>query len=71
MRFWNTDNGNISYQYSINHLVDLNDINTSSLDALNEGVILKSIKAKAKDKTVILVSHRESTMRIADSVLEF
>ena len=166
MRFWNTDNGNISYQDSINHMVDANEINTSSLranqsfveqdtwiandtiennirlskpdasmkeieaaadnasildfikglpngfdtiigpgnttlssgekqriglaraflhngsmlildeptsslDALNEGVILKSIKAKAKDKTIILVSHRESTMKIADTVLEF
>ncbi|MBR1622309.1 MAG: ABC transporter ATP-binding protein, partial [Pseudobutyrivibrio sp.] len=166
MRFWNTDNGNISYQDSINHMVDVNEINTSSLranqsfveqdtwiandtiennirlskpdasmkeieaaadnasildfikglpngfdtiigpgnttlssgekqriglaraflhngsmlildeptsslDALNEGVILKSIKAKAKDKTIILVSHRESTMKIADTVLEF
>lgn len=41
---------------------------TSNLDSLNEGVILKSIRDEAKDKTVILVSHRESTMAIADEV---
>jgi len=41
---------------------------TSNLDSLNEAVILKSLKEEAKDKTVVLVSHRESTMRIADKV---
>lgn len=44
---------------------------TSSLDALNEGIILRSLKAQAKDKTIVLVSHRKSTMRIADSVIDF
>lgn len=39
---------------------------TSNLDSLNEAVILKSLKEEPKDKTVMLVSHRESTMRIAD-----
>ncbi len=39
---------------------------TSNLDSLNEAVILKSLKEEAKEKTVLLVSHRESTMRIAD-----
>ena len=39
---------------------------TSNLDSLNEAVILKSIAKERKDKTVVLVSHRESTMRIAD-----
>lgn len=42
---------------------------TSNLDSLNEAVILKSLKEEAKEKTVMLVSHRESTTRIADSVL--
>lgn len=40
---------------------------TSNLDSLNESVILKSLKEE-KEKTVVLVSHRPSTMRIADTV---
>ena len=39
---------------------------TSNLDSLNEAIILKSLKESAQNKTVILVSHRPSTMRIAD-----
>ena len=39
---------------------------TSNLDSLNEAVILKSLKEEGQDKTVMLVSHRQSTMRIAD-----
>ena len=42
---------------------------TSSLDSLNEAVILKALKESAKDKTVLLVSHRPSTMCIADRTL--
>lgn len=42
---------------------------TSNLDVLNEAVILKSLKEQI-DKTIILVSHRESTMKIADEVIE-
>lgn len=42
---------------------------TSNLDSLNEAVILKSLKEEAEEKTVLLVSHRESTMRIADEIL--
>lgn len=41
---------------------------TSNLDSLNEAVILKSINEECENKTVVLVSHRESTMRIADNV---
>lgn len=41
---------------------------TSNLDSLNEAVILKSLKETADGKTILLVSHRESTMRIADKV---
>ncbi|HIW22245.1 MAG TPA: ABC transporter ATP-binding protein/permease [Candidatus Dorea intestinavium] len=41
---------------------------SSNLDSLNEGIILKSIKEETKDKTVVLVSHRESTMNIADEI---
>jgi ATP-binding cassette subfamily C protein len=39
---------------------------TSNLDSLNEAIILKSIKEETANKSVVLVSHRESTMRIAD-----
>lgn len=41
---------------------------TSNLDSLNEAVILKSLQEEREGKTVILVSHRKSTMRIADRV---
>ena len=41
---------------------------TSNLDSLNEAVILKSLKEEREDKTVVLVSHRQSTMRIVDKV---
>ena len=41
---------------------------TSNLDSLNEAVILKSLYEQKKDKTVVLVSHRQSTMKIADTV---
>lgn len=43
---------------------------TSNLDSLNEGVILKSLKESCDRKTVILVSHRKSTMNLADVVYE-
>ena len=43
---------------------------TSNLDSLNEGIILKSLKESAKKKTVALVSHRVSTMNVADVVYE-
>lgn len=39
---------------------------TSNLDSLNEAVILRSLKEESAGKTVVLVSHRASTMRIAD-----
>lgn len=41
---------------------------TSNLDSLNEAVILKSLAEQSEDKTIVLVSHRESTMRICDKV---
>lgn len=41
---------------------------TSNLDSLNEAVILKSVKDNSKDRTVVLVSHRLSTLNIADKV---
>ncbi|MCC8107160.1 MAG: ABC transporter ATP-binding protein/permease [Clostridiales bacterium] len=39
---------------------------TSNLDSLNEAVILRSLKEEQEGKTIVLVSHRQSTMRIAD-----
>lgn len=41
---------------------------TSNLDSLNESVILKSLGEEREDRTVVLVSHRQSTMRVADEV---
>lgn len=41
---------------------------TSNLDSLNEGVILKALHEECRDKSVVLVSHRKSTMGIADIV---
>lgn len=41
---------------------------TSNLDSLNEAVILRSLAGERGKKTVVLVSHRPSTMRIADKV---
>ena len=46
------------------------DETTSNLDSLNEGIILKSLKESALKKTVVLVSHRVSTMNVADVVYE-
>ncbi len=43
---------------------------TSNLDSLNEAIILKSIDEEKKDKTVVLVSHRKSTMKICDDIYE-
>lgn len=42
---------------------------TSNLDSLNEGAILKSIYEERKDKTVVFVSHRESTLAHCDRVI--
>lgn len=41
---------------------------TSNLDSLNEALILKALHRQHEDKTVVLVSHRNSTMQIADQV---
>ena len=41
---------------------------TSNLDSLNEAVILRSLREEKENKTVVLVSHRRSTMRIADKI---
>jgi ABC-type bacteriocin/lantibiotic exporter with double-glycine peptidase domain len=47
--------------------VILMDEPTSNLDSLNEGIILKSLADSCKNKTIIIVSHRDSTMNIVDN----
>ena len=42
---------------------------TSNIDSLNEGIILKSLADEKAGKTIILVSHRKSTMGIADRIM--
>ena len=41
---------------------------TSNVDSINEGIILKALREQKRDKGMILVSHRESTMAAADRV---
>ncbi|WP_330683222.1 amino acid ABC transporter ATP-binding/permease protein [Peptacetobacter sp.] len=43
---------------------------TSNLDSLNEGAILKVLNEERSKKTIIIVSHRQSTMKIADRVIK-
>lgn len=39
---------------------------TSNVDCINEGIILKALKELKKEKSIIIVSHRLSTIKIAD-----
>ena len=41
---------------------------TSNVDSINEGIILKSLAMQKGNKSIILVSHRESTMALADRI---
>lgn len=41
---------------------------TSNVDSINEGMILRSLAEQKSKKSIILVSHRESTMALADRV---
>jgi ATP-binding cassette subfamily C protein len=41
---------------------------TSNVDSINEGIILQALKGQKSKKSIILVSHRESTMAIADRI---
>lgn len=43
---------------------------TSNLDSLNEAMILKSLKEFSKENSVIIVSHRESTLNVADRIIQ-
>lgn len=42
---------------------------TSNLDALNEGMILKSLKEEAEHRTIVLSSHRETSLGICDRIV--
>lgn len=44
---------------------------TSNIDSLNEGMILKSLQEEKEEKTILLVSHRKSTMGITDQMTVF
>lgn len=44
---------------------------TSNIDSLNEGMILKSLQEEKEEKTILLVSHRKSTMGITDQKTVF
>jgi len=39
---------------------------TSNLDSLNEAIVLKSLYESSEDQTILLVSHRPSTMKICE-----
>lgn len=41
---------------------------TSNVDSINEGIILKALREQKNKKSIILVSHRESTMAVADRI---
>ena len=43
---------------------------TSNVDSINEGIILKALKEQKNKKSIVLVSHRESTMAIADRIYQ-
>ena len=43
---------------------------TSNVDSINEGIILRALKENCRDKAVVLVSHRESTIAGADRVYQ-
>lgn len=61
----------ISRAFLKNSPLILLDEPTSNVDSINEGIILSSIKEAKKDHAIILVSHRESTMAIADRIYRF
>lgn len=42
---------------------------TANIDAYNEGIILKSLYEEKDDKTIFISSHRKSTLRICDEVI--
>ena len=61
----------IARALAVNPYFLLLDEPTSNLDSLNEAVILKTIKKESQDKTVIVVSHRKSTLSITKDIYRF
>lgn len=43
---------------------------TSNIDAINESIILNALKLYKKDMTIIIISHRKSTLSICDRIYE-
>lgn len=43
---------------------------TSNIDAINEGIILNALEKYKKDMTIIMISHRKSTLSICDKIYE-
>ena len=43
---------------------------TSNIDAINEGIILNALKRYKKDMTIIMISHRKSTLAICNKIYE-
>jgi hypothetical protein len=43
---------------------------TSNLDSLNEGIILRALEKESEQRSIVLVSHRKSTLNIADEVIK-
>jgi ATP-binding cassette subfamily C protein len=43
---------------------------TSNLDVLNENIILDALKRNKQDKTILLISHRESSLKICDRIIQ-
>lgn len=43
---------------------------TSNIDAINEGIILKSLKKYKEKMAIIIISHRKSTLNICDNIYE-
>lgn len=60
----------LARSFLANREIFLLDEPTSNLDIQNEAIILKSLVEEAKNKTIILVSHRESTLSICDRILK-
>ena len=44
---------------------------TSNLDSYNEHLIMETVKKESAEKTVVIVSHRDSTFEFADKVIQF
>ena len=69
MRFWKIKDGEICL--SKENIEEINTRNLRNIESYmtQEAVILKSLKQEASKKTILLVSHRESTLRITDDNL--